>query len=199
MAEVGCLKDKCLQNLQVEGNTVINGNIKGLIPIRTVKAITDASGTSHPLTPEDAGLVNVSAVLAAGSVIKLPAATPANVGLYYKIIFTAAMAGAAKIQLPQGGTATFEGVVVQERCGTGAGVAEHATNVRATTLVPDPGAEQCIELDENDVTFGGGVGTHLEFYYVSTTQVFVTGRLLTNVATSALDGLTASTFTATGY
>jgi len=199
MAEVGCLKDKCLQNLQVEGTTVINGNVKGSVPIRTVKAITDASGTSHPLTPEDAGLVNVSAILAAGSVIKLPAATPANVGLYYKIIFTASMAAAAQIQLPQLGTATFEGVIVQERCGTGAGVAEHATNVRATTIVPDPGAEQSIELDENDVTFGGGIGTSLEFYYVSTTQVFVTGRMLVNAATSALDGLTATTFTATGY
>ena len=59
--------------------------------------------------------------------------------------------------------------------------------------------EKSMELDENDVTFGGAIGTDLTFEYVSEQVVMVSGKTLVNVATTALDGLQASTFTATGY
>ena len=56
-----------------------------------------------------------------------------------------------------------------------------------------------MELDENDVTFGGGVGTNLIFKYVANDVVFVSGVTCVNVASTALDGLQATTFTGTGY
>ena len=56
-----------------------------------------------------------------------------------------------------------------------------------------------MELDENDETFGGAIGSDLEFVYASKTKVIVSGRVLVNVATTALDGLTATMFTGTGY
>ena len=109
------------------------------------------------------------------------------------------MAAAASIELPNGGTGNFTGAVVVERCGSsGAGVAEHATNVRAVALVP-AADKQAIELDENNVGLGGAIGTTLEFYYASTTEVVVTGRILVNNATSAITAATGTTFTATGY
>ena len=59
--------------------------------------------------------------------------------------------------------------------------------------------EKAIELDENDETFGGAIGTDLSFKYVAEDVVFVTGTSYVNVATTALDGLQSTTFTATGY
>ena len=194
MGEVGCLKDGNFQNLQVEGR--FTG--KGLIPVAGVKTITvvTAADASHTLTPGDAGLVVISAALASGAVIKLPAADT-NVGLYYRLLYTGTMAVASKIQLPEGGTGNFSGVVTQNRCGNGAGVADAAA-VNRTTVVPGS-SKQSIELDENDETFGGGIGTDLEFFYASPTEVIVTGTIHVNVVTTALDGLAATMFTTTGY
>ena len=56
-----------------------------------------------------------------------------------------------------------------------------------------------MELDENDVTFGGAIGTDLEFIYASELVVFVSGNVLVNVASTAIDGLQATMFTGTGY
>mgnify|MGYP003660591324 FL=1 len=166
---------------------------------REISIIT-AGDASHTLTTADAGVINISAALASGAVIKLPAATEARVGLRYRILFTGTMAAAATIDLPDSGTAVFVGVVEQERCGNAAGVAEHATNVRMTTVVTTLAqGEKSIELDENDVTFGGAIGTDLEFHYASTHEVVVTGTIKVNVATTALDGLQATMFTGTGY
>ena len=109
------------------------------------------------------------------------------------------MAAACSIELPNGGTGNFAGCVTVERCGaSGAGVAEHATNVRAIA-VPVGASKQAIELDENTATLGGAIGTTLEIYYASTTEVVVTGRILCNVATTAITAATATSFTATGY
>jgi len=169
------------------------------VGFKEISVIT-AGDASHALSAKDAGTVFVTAALASGAVIKLPTATEATIGLKYRILFGGTMAAAAKIQLPNAGSAVFAGVITQERCGNGSGVAEHATNVRMTTIVTKRSdGEKSMELDENDVTFGGAIGTDLTFEYVSEQVVMVSGKTLVNVATTALDGLQASTFTATGY
>jgi hypothetical protein len=194
MAEVGCLKDGNFQNLQVEGS--FTG--RGLIPVTGVKTISviTAGDASHTLVPGDAGLVVISAALATGAVIKLPAADT-NVGLYYRLLYTGTMNATSQIQLPNGGTGNFGGVVTQNRCGNVGGVAD-AVVVNRTTVVPGA-SKQSIDLDENSETFGGGIGTDLEFYYASPTEVIVTGTIHVNTASTALNGVAATMFTATGY
>jgi len=165
---------------------------------KEISTIT-AGDSSHTLSVADAGIVLISAALASGAVIKLPTANSASVGLKYQLLYTGTMAAASKIQLPNAGSAVFDGVVVQERAGSsGAGVAEAATVVAILAIVPGA-SKKSMELDENDETFGGGIGTSLEFVYASKTKVIVTGRMLVNVASTALDAVTSTMFTATGY
>ena len=165
---------------------------------KEISTIT-AGDSSHTLSVADAGIVLISAALASGAVIKLPTANSASVGLKYQLLYTGTMAAASKIQLPNAGSAVFDGVVVQERGGSsGAGVAEAATVVAILAIVPGS-SKKSMELDENDETFGGGIGTSLEFVYASKTKVIVTGRMLVNVASTALDAVTSTLFTATGY
>ena len=165
---------------------------------REISIIT-AGDSSHTLTTADAGVINISAALASGAVIKLPAATKARVGLRYRILFTGTMAAAATIDLPDSGTAVFVGVVTQNRSGNGAGVADAAAVNRTTVVTTLAQGEKSIELDENDVTFGGAIGTDLEFYYASIHEVIVSGTILVNAASTALDGLQVTMFTGTGY
>ena len=165
---------------------------------REISIIT-AGDASHTLTTADAGIINISAALASGAVIKLPSATEARVGLRYRILITGTMAAAATIDLPDSGTAVYVGVVTQNRSGNGAGVADAVAVNRTTVVTTLAQGEKSIELDQNDATFGGAIGTDLEFVYASTHEVIVTGTILVNVASTALDALTASTFTATGY
>ena len=165
---------------------------------KEISTIT-AGDSSHTLSVADAGIVLISAALASGAVIKLPTANSASVGLKYQLLYTGTMAAASKIQLPNAGSAVFDGVVVQERAGSsGAGVAEAATVVAILAIVPGS-SKKSMELDENDETFGGGIGTSLEFVYASKTKVIVTGRVLVNVASTALDAVSSTMFTATGY
>ena len=164
---------------------------------RDITVVT-AADASHTLTEADAGIVNISAALASGAVIQLPAADGANmIGWHCRILFTGTMAAAASIRLPNGGTGNFVGVVTVERGDTGAGVAD-AADVNRVTFAPGASKQQ-IALDENDVTFGGGIGTDLQFFYASTTEVVVTGTILVNVASTAIDALPATSFLAAGY
>ena len=165
---------------------------------REISIIT-AGDASHTLTTADAGVINISAALASGAVIKLPTATEARVGLRYRILITGTMAAAATIDLPDSGTAVFVGVVTQNRSGTGAGVADAVAVNRTTVVTTLAQGEKSIELDEDDVTFGGAIGTDLTFVYASTHEVIVSGTILVNVASTALDGLQATMFTGTGY
>jgi len=183
--------------LESHGNVLDNVvNNDGFKEITVVTAGDD----SHTLTASDGGVIFITAALASGAVIKLPECTADTVGLEFNIIYAGTMAAASKIQLPNAGSAVFAGVITQERCGNGAGVAEHATNVRMTTIVCTVAqAEKSMELDENDETFGGAIGTNLKFKYVSPKVVLVSGTSYVNVATTALDGLQATTFTGTGY
>ena len=165
------------------------------------KEITNitAGHDSHTLSTSDAGIILVSAALASGAVIKLPTANKARVGLRYRIIFSGTMAAAAKIQLSNSGDAVFAGVITQNRCGNAAGVADAAAVNRTTVVTTVAQGEKSMELDENDVTFGGAIGTDLEFIYASELVVFVSGNVLVNVASTAIDGLQATMFTGTGY
>ena len=165
---------------------------------REISVIT-AGDASHTLTTADAGIINISAALATGAVIKLPTATQARVGLRYKVLITGTMAAAAKIQLPNAGVAVFVGGITQNRSGTGAGVADAVAVNRTTVVTTLALGEKSLNLDENDVTFGGAIGTELEFLYASTHEVIITGTILVNVASTALDAVQATMFTATGY
>ena len=72
--------------------------------------------------------------------------------------------------------------------------------VQATTVVCTIAqAEKSLNLDENDETLGGGIGTDLTFYYAAKDVVWVTGLVAVNVADTPIDALQASTFTGTGY
>ena len=174
-------------------NNVINND--GYREITVVTAADD----SHTLSAADGGIIFISAALASGAVIKLPEATSENVGLEYRILFGGTMAAAASIELPNAKDSVFAGVITQNRSGNGAGVADAADVNRTTIVCQVSDAEKAMELDENDVTFGGAIGTDLTFSYVSENVVFVTGTSLVNVASTALDGLQATTFTGTGY
>ena len=163
--------------------------------------VVTAADDSHTLTAADGGTILISAALASGAVIQLPEASAALVGLEFHILFSGTMAAAASIRLKDGNPEVFAGVVHARRCGNAGGVTNaDAQVVDMTTIVCTVAAgEQQIALDENDVSFGGGIGTDLTFKYVSPTVVFVTGSININVADTAVDPVLATTFTATGY
>ena len=184
---------------QNKAGGILNNTIKNS-GYREITVVT-AADDSHTLTAADGGIIFISAALASGAVIKLPEATSENVGLAYNIVFGGALAAAASIELPNAKDSVFAGVLFQERCGTGAGVTDSGSQVvnRTSLVCAVSDAEKALELDENDVTFGGGVGTDLTFKYVAENVVFVTGTLMTNLADTALDALQSTSFTATGY
>ena len=184
---------------QNKAGGILNNTIKNS-GYREITVVT-AADDSHTLTAADGGIIFISAALASGAVIKLPEATSENVGLAYNIVFGGALAAAASIELPNAKDSVFAGVLFQERCGTGAGVTDSGSQVvnRTSLVCAVSDGEKALELDENDVTFGGGVGTDLTFKYVAENVVFVTGTLMTNVADTALDALQSTSFTATGY
>jgi len=182
------------------GFDIETSNLRGAISTVGVTEITTvtAAHASHTLSATAPGLVRINAALANGSVIKLPAASASNVGLYYKIVFAGKLANAAKIRLPNGGTGNFEGVVIIERCGPSGNGSARAAVVECIAIVPGA-SKQSLDLDAVDETFGGGIGTTLEFYYASTTEVVVTGNITLDLDSTAVDAAAATTFTATGY
>ena len=111
------------------------------------------------------------------------------------------MAAAAQIDLPDAKNSLFTGVVHVQRCGNAAGVTDAAaqTVVETTIVCTLAQEEKSLELDEDDETYGGGIGTDLTFSYVAKDVVFVTGDIMVNVADTAIDALQATSFTGTGY
>jgi hypothetical protein len=182
------------------GFDIETADLRGAIStvgVTTISVVT-AADASHTLSASAPGLVLITAALANGSVIKLPAASAANVGLYYKIVIAGKLANAAQIQLPNGGTGNFAGVVIIERCGPSGDGSARAAVVECIAITPGS-SKQSLDLDAVDETFGGGIGTTLEFYYASTTEVVVTGDIKVDLDSTAIDAATATTFTATGY
>ena len=167
---------------------------------REITVIT-AADDSHTLAASDGGLIFITAALANAAVIKLPEATSENVGLKYNVVFGGTMAAAASIELPNAKDSVFAGVVHVQRCGNAAGVADAAaqTVVETTVVTNVSDGEKALELDENDVTFGGGIGTDLTFSYVAENVVFVTGDIMVNVQDTAIDAVQSTSFTGTGY
>ena len=160
-----------------------------------------AGDASHTLTEAQGGIIFVSAAMASGAVIQLPEATIDNIGLEYRIIFGGTMAAAMTIDLKNAGSAVYAGVVHVQRCGNAAGVTDAAgqTVVETTIVTNVSDGEKSLELDENNETFGGGIGTDLLFNYVSPDVVFISGNIMVNVADTAIDALQATSFTATGW
>ena len=111
------------------------------------------------------------------------------------------MAAASSIELPNAKDSVFAGVVHARRCGNAAGVTDSGSQVvNVTTIVTAVSdGEKALDLDENDVSFGGGIGTDLTFKYVAENVVFVTGSININVADTAVDPVQSTSFTATGY
>ena len=180
-----------------KAGNALNGHVKnaGYKEISTVTA----GDSSHTLSADDGGVIFITAALASAAVIKLPEATEENIGLEYNILIAGVLAAAAKISLPNAKNSVFAGLITQERSGTGAGVADAADVNRTTVVTKISDGEKTMELDENDVTFGGAVGTNLSFKYVAKDVVFVSGTTCVNVASTALDALQSTTFTGTGY
>jgi len=178
------------------------GNALGAMAKNTgYKEITTvtAGDASHTLSEDDGGIVFVNCAMASGAVIKLPTATTDNIGLQFRIIFGGTMAAAMTIDLPQAGTAVYAGVITGNRCGNGAGVADAAAVNRTTVVCTVANQEKSLELDQDDVTFGGAIGTDLTFTYASKDVVIVSGTVTVNVATTAIDLLQATSFTGTGW
>lgn len=161
--------------------------------------VATAADASHTLTAADAGITLISAALADGAVIKLPEANADTIGLKFRLVYAATMAVASTIKLPNAGKAVFAGVVEANRCGNAAGVTDAEAVNRTTIVCTKAQAEKVIALDENDETFGGGIGTDLEFFYASEDVVFVSGHINVNKANTAIDALQATSFTGTGY
>ena len=184
---------------QNKAGGILNNAIKNS-GYREITVVT-AADDSHTLSAADGGLIFISAALASGAVIKLSEATSENVGLEYNIVYGGTMAAASSIELPNAKDSVFAGVVHARRCGNAAGVTDSGSQVvnvtSIVTAVSD--GEKALELDENDVSFGGGIGTDLTFKYVAENVVFVTGSINVNVADTAVDPVQATTFTSTGY
>ena len=184
---------------QNKAGGILNNAIKNS-GYREITVVT-AADDSHTLSADDGGLIFISAALASGAVIKLPEATSENVGLEYNIIYGGTMAAASSIELPNAKDSVFAGVVHARRCGNAAGVTDSGSQVvNVTTIVTAVSdGEKALELDENDVSFGGGIGTDLTFKYVAENVVFVTGSINVNVADTAVDPVQSTSFTSTGY
>ena len=176
------------------------GALSKNVGYKEISTIT-AGHASHTLSEEEGGIILVSAAMASGAVIQLPLATVHNIGLEYRIIFAGTMAAAMTIDLKNAGSAVYAGVVHVQRCGNAAGVSDAAaqTVVETTIVTTVAQGEKSLELDENDVTFGGGIGTDLLFNYVSPDVVFISGNIMVNAADTAIDALQATSFSATGW
>jgi len=190
-------------SMPLYGQNKVGDVVNNLVKSDGYKEITvvTAADASHTLSADDGGLIFISAALASGAVIELPEATSENVGLKYNIVFGGTMAAAASIELPNAKGSVFAGVVHVQRCGNAAGVADAAaqTVVETTVVTKVSDGEKALMLDEDDVSFGGGIGTDLTFSYVAEDVVFVTGDIMVNVADTAVDAVQLTTFIATGY
>ena len=84
MAEVGCLKDECLQNLQVEGLTDLN-QVTYREKIELLVDLAGAGVNRSALTMQDSGKHFLVPALTGGTqTIALPKATADNVGFTCK-------------------------------------------------------------------------------------------------------------------
>ena len=178
MSEVGCLKDGCFQNVQVDGTTILTG-------VRN-SGVTSSAATStiSLLHVQSDHKLFTTGVLAAK--IQLPQSTAANLGMVIEVFIktTTNANGAGQISVKQGtgagaGTVFIGGYTT---CRLAGGVnAKESTSIGITTNA------QSIVLDSNNVlTAGGAAGSHYKFTYVAAGKIFVSGLgLINNGAASA--------------
>jgi hypothetical protein len=139
-------------------------------------SVVTAADASHTLATTDAGLVLVTAALAASSIIKLPSPSTANIGLYYKVVIVGQLAAAASIGLADASTGFLHGAIKVQKV-----TANYITGeANSVVIVANGSSHQLLDLDENLPAKGGAPGSVLEFYYTSATKVVVTGTLLVN-------------------
>jgi hypothetical protein len=157
------------------GNAMTGASGPFFGPTKDISVVT-AADASHTLATTDAGLVIVTGDLAAGSVIRLPSPSAANIGLYYKVLILGTLAGAASIGLADASTGFLHGAITVEKV-----TADYVTaEVNNVVIVANGSSHQLLDLDQDNVVNGGAPGSLLEFYYASATKVVVTGTLLVN-------------------
>ena len=185
MAEVGCLKDGCSQNLQVEGNTIMTGNVSSreldfllgnCKNFRgTVVTITDAEADAGPggnAAAKVAAQMNPDAlnicifVADAAGEIYLPAAT-ANTHL--AVHFTGDMDAANALTITateaaDGAFAATTGKYAFQQIGPlhGGGVAAHSVITAGTAASPT--SVKLIYTPASATTNYLGVGSVVHFY-----------------------------------
>ena len=170
------------------------GALSKNVGYKEITTITAGHG-SHTLSEEEGGIIFINCAMASGAVIQLPLATVHNIGLQYRIVFGGTMAAAMTIDLKNAGSAVYAGVVRVRRITLADAVAVNSISV--VTKVSD--GEKSLELDENDETFGGAIGTDLLFSYVSPDVVFISGEIAMNKVSTAVDAAQSTSFTATGW
>ena len=179
------------------GQNKDGGALGALVKNTGYKEITTvtAADASHTLSVDEGGIIFINCALASGAVIQLPEATPSTIGLQYRIVFGGTMAAAMTIDLKEAGSAVYAGVVRVRRITLADAVAVNSISV--VCKVSDQ--EKSLELDENDETFGGAIGTDLLFSYVSPDVVFISGEICMNKVSTAVDAAQSTSFTGTGW
>ena len=174
----------------IRSNFVGSGHQMKIGRSLTVISVATAGDASHTLEPVQSGAVFITANLADGAVIKLPAADSTSVGSYFRIIMVGTPAAAAQISLPNSGTAVFSGIT------TNIGATAQDTKTQHASLVI-PGGRKTLLIDEDAISKGGAPGSMYEFYYKSTTEVYVVAKAYHTESTDA--NTTNAIADATGY
>tara|TARA_B100000575_G_scaffold151925_1_gene121250 strand:+ start:354 stop:914 length:561 start_codon:yes stop_codon:yes gene_type:complete len=109
MAEVGCLKDGCFQNLQVEGNSIMEGPSTAYSPINylptTVAYAENANLTLTTTNAPSGSIIICSTTGAATSTLALPEATA---GYSLMLVQSITQAGTNTNVISCNGTDTFQ-------------------------------------------------------------------------------------------
>jgi len=187
MTEVGCLKDGCFQNLQVDGMTILKGVRNSGV---TSSAATSAAITSLLQVQSDHKLFTTAALAAK---IQLPQSTAANLGMVIEVFIgtTANANGAGQITVDDNGSTVFMGGYTTCLL-AGGGSATESTSIGITA------GAQSIILDSDSVNAAGGAaGSQYKFTYVATNAIFVEGLGLVTGTDRTLP--TAAGSTTTGH
>lgn len=163
----------------IRSNFVGSGHQMKIGRSLTVISVATAGDASHTLEPVQSGAVFITANLAAGAVIKLPAADSTSVGSYFRIIMVGTPAAAAQISLPNSGTAVFSGIT------TNIGAKAQGTRTQHASAVIADGDKKTLLIDEDAISKGGAPGSMYEFYYKSTTEVYVVAKAYHTESTDA--------------
>ena len=170
MSEIGCLKDGCFQNLQVEGKTTFAGFIN------TDITSSNASDTDINLTAvsSDHKLYTTGVLSAA---VKLPQATSSNLGMIIEVFIGAHTnsGSGGTLSVEDGEDTLFIGGFTTCRLLGGEADAE-STSIGISHMLA-----RSIVLDSNSGnSAGGGKGSYYKFTYIAVNRVFVQGLGLVN-------------------